>query len=88
MEKEKRFKLEAAGWGVWGVLALILVGPMIYYASTLVQKDTPGTVPVGIGVIFAAVVAALVTWIVNSVLQSIYNRKKLATRKQAKRKKQ
>ena len=87
MDKPNRFRIEYAGWGFWAVCTLILIGPMTYVSYQSVQAGTPGTVPVGMGIVFASMLSAFVTWLANTALQSVQSRKKQETRKQAKRKK-
>ena len=87
MDKAKGFRLDSAGWGVWSICTILLVGPCIYGSFQLVQRHVLWTVPVGMGVIFAAVVSAFATWALNAVLQSGAERRKMAARKQTKRRK-
>lgn len=86
MEKSRTFRLEAAGWGFFVAAFVVLLAPCIYAAFQLVEEHYSRTIPVGIGVIFAAFAAAMATFATNTVLQSMHARQKRTAQKQKKRK--
>ncbi|MBI4558285.1 MAG: hypothetical protein HY706_11945 [Candidatus Hydrogenedentes bacterium] len=87
MNKSEARRLESVGWGFYLIVAVVLSGPCIYAAWKIKYDFHPWSYAVGLGAIFAAAIAGVVAWAVNTVLQSRVNRAKLAARKAAKRRK-
>lgn len=86
MGKTKPFRIEAAGWGFWLIATLLLVGPCVYGAFQLTQSHLSRDIPIGIGVIAAALIGAVVTLAANTVIQQAHARRKAAERRQDARK--
>ena len=87
MGKERAFRLEAAGWGFWFITTLVLAGPCIYASFQVTQAQLSREIPVAIGLIGAALLAAVVTFLANTLIQQGHARRKAAERKQAKQQK-
>lgn len=87
MGKSKPFRIEAAGWGFWLIATLVLAGPCVYGAFQLTQSHLSRDIPVGIGMIAAALIGAVVTFAANTVIQRAHARRKAVERKQDARKK-
>ncbi|HRK35712.1 MAG TPA: hypothetical protein PLJ47_14040, partial [Candidatus Hydrogenedentes bacterium] len=68
MGKSKSFRLEAAGWGFLGVTVLILLGPCIYFAFQITADHYSWNVPAGIGLVFAVILGAIITFIANTII--------------------
>lgn len=68
MAKQTRPRLEAVGWLFWSIAFAVLLGPSIYGAWQVVMDDQEWPIPVGMGVLLAGFLAAIVAWIVNSIL--------------------
>lgn len=67
-EKPKR-RLDAAGWLVWFVVWLILLGPSIYLLGLAKLVGTKWAAIVLFGVVVASIGAGFITWILNWFLQ-------------------
>lgn len=91
MAEQRKLLLEAAGWGFFGVTFLLLVGPGLYLAYSLKYNDTSAMVWIGIGVLLSATVAAVLTTVANTIIQSRVERIRAAEleaeRKKKKKKK-
>lgn len=61
---------EAAGWGFWSIVFLILLGPSIYVSFQISYEQSSMLVIVVVGMSIAAFIAGIVTFIVNMILQS------------------
>jgi uncharacterized membrane protein len=86
MAKKARTSIDSVGWLFWFVVFLVLLGPSIYLSFQWVTEDEAAPIPVGMGVLLAGFVAAIVAWIVNSILQARARRQQSEARKKAKRK--
>ena len=84
-KKKSSFEFDAAGWPFWTVLFVLLVGPGIYGSLQLVRSGANPMLPVGMGVVSAAIGAGVVSWAVNSVIQWRRKKKRLAERKKARK---
>ena len=78
MAKVRPFRIEAAGWGFWAVTAAILFGPCIYLANTIIEEHHTWDVPTLIGFVFATVASAVITVVVNTILQRNAARRRAA----------
>lgn len=86
MEKKRSFEFDAAGWGFWVIVFFVLVGPAIYGSWHVVTERASRGIPVGMGLVGAALGAGLVSWAVNAVLQFKRKKEKLAERRKSKKK--
>ena len=86
MAHKKKHQLESVGWLFWGIVFVASAGPAIYAAYRLTIESAPITVPISMGALLAAIAAAFISWGVNSALQARYHKRRLAERKQAKKK--
>lgn len=91
MAEEKGSRFDSAGWGVWGILFFVLVGPFIYVMYRGMYSDTSPMGYIGFGVLTAALVSAIVTASVNTVIQwrleKVRKRERSAARKKRKKRK-
>ena len=87
MAKKDSFEFDAAGWLFWLIVFVALIGPAIYGCSKIVYARTSAVVPIGMGVVGAAVGAGVVSWAVNAVVQRRRKKKRLAERKKSKKRK-
>ncbi len=78
-------RFDAAGWPFWTVLFLVFVAPCIYGVSLITFEGVGWYIPGIAGVVCASVLASLVAWGVNSILQSRQKKLRKAARKSAKR---
>ena len=78
--------LDYVGWKFWFVIFVLIAVPGVYFSFQLVTERTTFFVPVAMGGIAAAIVAGVLSWAVNAVLQSRAKRRQLAARKKAKKK--
>ncbi len=85
-QNEKENHRDSVGWLFFCVWFVLLLGPCVYGVFQIVTEDANDLVPFGAGVVFAAVAAALVAWIVNSILQFRAKRRRIAVRKVARKK--
>jgi hypothetical protein len=85
--KKESFKFDAAGWLFWTVVFAVLIGPLIYLFWNVVYETTSRIVPVGMGVVGAAIGAGFISWAVNAVIQVHTRKKRLQERKKAKKRK-
>jgi len=88
-KKEKQnWTFDAAGWPFWFVLFFIFAIVFIYIGIKFRDKDTALYSVLGLAAVLGATSAAIVSWAVNSVLQYIAKRRRIAEKKTSKRKKQ
>ncbi|MDZ4860681.1 MAG: hypothetical protein SGI88_17020 [Candidatus Hydrogenedentes bacterium] len=80
MAKAKAFRLEAAGWGFWAATSAVLLGPSIYLANRLVEEHHSWDVPAGIGLVFATMGSAVITFAANTIIQRNAARKRSAAK--------
>lgn len=85
MSKE-RFQFDAAGWGFWGIVFAVLLGPSIWGAWHMMYQAQRSAVAVGAGLVVAALGAGVISWAVNAVLQRRQRVQRVAERKKAKKK--
>ena len=76
MEDERRF--DSVGWVFFGVVWLLSLAPVIYvvFENTL-DSTTVGT-RVATSMFLAGFVAAFISWIANSILGALANRREAA----------
>jgi len=84
---KQSWTFDAAGWPFWFVLFALFVVVFIIVGLKVRDKDTALYSVLGLAAVLAATTAAIVSWAVNSILQQIAKRKKIAERKSLKRKK-
>ena len=73
MSDEPRFS--SVGWVFYGSTLLILTPPLVYLMfETTYEETSVGTI-VGMALFLAGMVAAIFTWIVNSILGVIANKR-------------
>jgi hypothetical protein len=84
MGNPRTFRLEAAGWGFWLISTLVLAGPCVYVAYQVTQEHLSREIPFAIGILCATFLAAVVTFLANTVIQKAHARRKNMERKQAK----
>lgn len=87
MAKNTSMHLESVGWKFWTLTFGVLLGPSVYLGWKIRYEDVSTLVPILVGFIMAALGAGVLSWIVNSVLQSRHERLRIAERKQRKKKK-
>lgn len=68
--QQTSIRWEAAGWGFWSLLFLIMLGPAIYFTFQISYEQTSAFVAVIVGFSIAAFIAGVVTFVVNAILQS------------------
>ena len=77
---------EAAGWGFWSIVFLILLGPSIYLSFQISYEQSSMLVLVIVGFSIAAFIAGIVTFIVNAILQTRAERFRRAAQGSTKKK--
>ena len=87
MAKQRTAILKEAGWLFWIITTGILLAPCIYAVWRLTTERAEVTVRVSMGVIFAAIASGIITWSVNTVIQTRAERRRVAERKLHKKKK-
>jgi len=85
MAKQRQGRIDSVGWVFWFIAFLVLLAPAIYFCIQIVDEDKELPIPVAMGVLLALFLAAIVSWIVNTILQTIAKRKYTNTRKKAKK---
>lgn len=85
MKKNKTEGLEYVGWKFWFVVFVLIAVPGIYASFQLVTDRAVFLVPIAMGGVTAAIVAGVVSWVVNAVLQYRAKKRQLAARKKAKK---
>ena len=73
MSEELRFS--SVGWVFFGSTLLIASPPLIYLMFETTNDETPVATTVGMALFLAGIVAAIFTWIVNSILGIIANKR-------------
>ena len=66
---KSRHKFGSAGWGFWLIVFFIALGPCIYGLLQIGDKGVKPLVLVTFGALAAAIVAGLISWMVNALLQ-------------------
>jgi hypothetical protein len=61
-------KLDSVGWGFWGICFIVFLGPCIYVGWILSNDYVESSVRVLIGITGAAMVAGVISWVVNDQL--------------------
>ena len=85
MAKQVRTSIDSVGWLFWFVAFLVLLGPSIYLSWQVVSENEARVIPVGLGTILAGFLAAMVAWIVNSILHIRVKRRHTESRKKTKK---
>ncbi len=75
-----------AGWMFWGIIFLVLSPVAIYFCWQIVEAEESRLIPVGMGLLLAALGAGFVAWAVNAVIQWAQRQRKNDARKKAKKK--
>jgi len=83
--KNEGYKFDAAGWLFWTIVLVILTPICIYGSWKVVYQSTNRIVPIGMGVVLAAIGAGFVSWGVNAVIQSRRKKQRQMERKKAKK---
>ncbi len=86
MAKKETVRTYSVGWLFWLITMGIFAGPAIYVCFKIVVEGTFFMVPVGFGLIAAALAAGILSWAVNAVLQFRNRRARLKARKAARKK--
>ncbi len=84
-QTKRKWTLDAAGWPFWFFLFVVFGAVFIFAGLKLRDKDTALYSILGLSAVLAATSAAIVSWIVNSILQYVAKRRRIAERKAAKR---
>lgn len=79
------FRLEAAGWGFWLVTSVVLSIPCVYVSYQITQAHLSREIPLAMGVIVAAVLAAFVTYFANLFIQRANARRRAVESRQSKK---
>ena len=87
MPKDSSFKFDAAGWLFWLILFFVFLAPGIFLTRMIVYKSTSWMITAVAGAVFAAVVAGVISWAVNSLIQYRKKKQRIADRKKAKKQK-
>ncbi len=87
MAKQQSPWFDAAGWGFWGIVFGMLVGPCVFLAWKIKRTQTAWVLPIGVGLLLAALGAGFVSWAVNGVVQYRRKKQRLVERKRAKKRK-
>jgi len=61
-------ELESVGWGTFGIVSVVLMGPGIYLGFAITYDTTEIGVRIALGVFLALVIAAFLTWGANELL--------------------
>ena len=85
MTEKRKFEFDAAGWLFWTIVFAVLVGPSIYSMKFLLYDDTPIMIFIGSGVVFAAIGAGFISWIVNAILQRRSKKRRIEEKKKARK---
>jgi len=85
MAKQARTSIDSVGWRFWFVAFLVLLVPSIYFSWQVVSEKEAWPIPAGLGAILAGFLAAMVAWIVNSVLHLRLKRRHMEARKKTKK---
>lgn len=86
MTKNRKWEFDAAGWGFWIVLLVLLVVPCFYLSKRVVFEGTRIYVTIAIATVMAAIGAGVISWAVNAVLQRHRKKQRNEVRKKAKKK--
>ena len=86
MTKEKKELFDAAGWGFWGILFVLFLAPSVYGVWHIIYRVQRGPVAIAAGVVLAALLAGIVSWAVNMVIQRRRKKQRQADRKLARKK--
>ena len=73
MTSESRF--DSVGWIFFGVTWILSIGPVMYSMFQITDDSTPLRFQVGSAILMAGIVAAVISWIVNSILGFIADRR-------------
>ena len=84
MSKE-RFQFDAAGWGFWSIVFVILLAPSVWGMWHIVYEAQRNGVVIAAGVAVAALGAGIVSCIVNALLQRVQQRQRQSERKKTKK---
>lgn len=85
MAKQARTPIDSVGWVFWFIAFIVFLGPSIYLSWQVVRDDQAAPIPVGMGAILAGFLAALLSWVVNTVLQTRSKRRHTEARKKGKK---
>jgi threonine/homoserine/homoserine lactone efflux protein len=85
MGKRDRVPIASVGWLFWFIVFVLALGPAVYLSFQVVDEDQAAPIPVGMGVILAGFLAAIVAWIVNAILFQRGKRIRAMTRKKVKK---
>lgn len=87
MAKKASSLFDSAGWLFWLILFLAFLAPCIITAWKFSYAHASRIFPIGVGVVMAALSAGIMSWAVNSVLQSRLKKQRIAERKKTKKRK-
>lgn len=87
MATDKKNTSFAAGWLFWVIVCVVLLAPCTYLSWNWMLDRTPVSAKLTMGLVFAAILSAVISWATNTVVQAREGRKRLMERK-ARRKKQ
>jgi uncharacterized membrane protein (DUF485 family) len=85
MGKQVREPIVSVGWLFWFIVFVVVLGPAVYLSFQVVDENEAAPIPVGMGVILAGFLAAIVAWIVNAILFQRGKRIRAITRKKVKK---
>jgi Co/Zn/Cd efflux system component len=67
------------------IVFLLLIAPCIFLSWKIIYRVYGPWPPIGLGIVFAAVMAGVVSWAVNAVLQQRRKKQRIARRKKARK---
>lgn len=73
MREESRY--DSVGWIFFSVATLLSLGPAIYVIFQITIDSTPISMRIGSGLFLAGFAAAILSWIANSILGYIADRR-------------
>ena len=79
--------IESVGWVFWLVIFFVAIAPSIYLCWRVTYEGTTLWAPAIFGVLAAALIAGVFSWIVNSILQRRVEQRRKTERRQTKKKK-
>ncbi|MBN2312098.1 MAG: hypothetical protein JXR94_24180 [Candidatus Hydrogenedentes bacterium] len=85
MAKKHPDRLDAVGWRFFAIAFGVALPPAMIAAFKVTVDDVIVFVPVGMGLLMAALAAALLSWGVNSAVQFRARRRRAAARKAGKK---
>lgn len=76
---------DVLGWLIWLVVALLLVGPCIYFMYAITYDTATTLVRVVAGIFSAAILAGFLTWLGNEIWFRLRRRQYELRRKEARK---